>query len=98
MKEIQAAITITIKEDGETTAEVKRAASIPISKLDNESSMAAGYIVHSDDEISEDEAERYAIVSELANVCDYLEDSEVIKIKLIIQKAQVRKERSECVK
>ena len=98
MKEIQTTITITIKEDGETTGEVKHADSIPLSEPDNGISMAAGYIVHSDDEISEDEAERYAIVSELANVCDYLEDSEVIKIKLIIQKAQARKERSEGAK
>ena len=45
--------------------------------------------------MTEDEAERYAAASDLANVCEYLEDSEVIKIKLIIQKAQARKERAE---
>lgn len=90
MKEIQVATTITIKEDGEILTEVKQTAGV----LDNEST-AAGSIIHSDDDakITESEAERYAIASDLANVCEYLEDSEVIKIRLIINKAQARKER-----
>ncbi len=92
-KEIEVTTKITIKEDGEILEEVKQAADTP----DNESSTAAGYIIHSDDDkdITEGEAERYAAASDLANVCEYLEDSEVIKIKLIIQKAQARKERAE---
>lgn len=42
-----------------------------------------------------EEAERYKVASDLATVCDYLEDSEVIKIKLIIRRAQARKEGEE---
>lgn len=93
MKEIEVTTKITVKEDGEILAEVKQAADTP----DNESNAAAGYIIHSDNDkdITEGEAERYAITSDLANVCEYLEDSEVIKIKLIIQKAQARKGREE---
>ena len=39
-----------------------------------------------------DEDERDALVSDLANCCEYLEESEVIKIRLIVSKAQKRKE------
>ncbi len=46
-------------------------------------------------EMTEAEADRYAVASDLANVCEYLEDSEVIKIRLIVNKAQARKEREE---
>ena len=92
MKEIEVTTKITIKENGEILTEVKQTAGA----LDNESDAAAGRIIHSDnEEITESEAERYAVASDLANVCEYLEDSEVIKIKLIIQKAQARKERAE---
>ncbi len=96
-KEIEVTTKITIKEDGEILREVKQAAAMPMVP-DNESKPAAGYIIYSDDddeEITEQEAEQYAVASDLANVCEYLEDSEVIKIKLIIQKAQARKERAE---
>ena len=90
MKEVQVTTTIIIKEDGEVLTEIKQAAGAP----GNESDVAAGCTIYSDDEeMTEDEAERYAVASDLANVCDYLEDSEVIKIKLIIQKAKARKER-----
>lgn len=85
-------ITITIKQDGQKVAGLGIGEKTP----DNESDAAAGRIIHSDnEEITESEAERYAVASDLANVCEYLEDSEVIKIKLIIQKAQARKERAE---
>ncbi len=47
------------------------------------------------EETPEAEADRYAVASDLANVCEYLEDSEVIKIRLIVNKAQARKEREE---
>lgn len=89
MKEIQVMTTITVKEDGEIAAEAKQAAGAP----DNEKAGAG----HSDGdrETTEGEAERVAVASDLANVCEYLEDSEVIKIKLIIQKARGRKEREE---
>jgi len=92
-KEIEVTTKITIKEDGKITAEVGQAWDAP----DNESSTAAGYTIYSDDdrEMTEGESERCAAASDLANVCEYLEDSEVIKIRLIIQKAQARKERAE---
>lgn len=86
MKEIQITTTVTVKADGEI-----------LTGKEQEAAVAADDTVYYDDakEITEDEAERYAVASDLANVCDYLEDSEVIKIKLIIQKAQARKERAE---
>lgn len=44
---------------------------------------------------TEEEQQRFAVASDLANVCEYLEDSEVIKIRLIVQKCEARKERDE---
>ncbi len=87
MKEIEVTTKITVKEDGEILAEVKQAAETP--------DAAAGRAIYPNngEDITEGEAERYAVASDLANVCEYLEDSEVIKIKLIIQKAQARAER-----
>lgn len=87
MKEIQITTTITVKADGEVLAETKQAAGTP----DNESSAAAGDTVYSaTEEITEEQAERYAVASDLAEVCDYLTESEVIKIRLIIGKAMER--------
>lgn len=93
MKEIEVITKITVKEDGEILTEVKQEVGAP----DKEREAAAGVEIYSDDdtEITEEEAERCAVASDLANVCEYLEDSEVIKIKLIVQKAQARKEREE---
>nr|DAM20951.1 MAG TPA: hypothetical protein [Caudoviricetes sp.] len=45
------------------------------------------------DPLDPEEAERYAAASDLANCCEYLEDSELIKLKLMIQKCETRKER-----
>lgn len=42
-----------------------------------------------------EQADRYAIASQLATVCEYLEDSELIKIRLILAKCEARKEREE---
>lgn len=92
MKEIEVTTKITVKENGKIITEVNKTTD----EQENENDAAAGYTIHSDDQdMTEDEAERYNIVSDLANVCEYLEDSEVIKIKLLISKAQKRKERSE---
>lgn len=77
-------ITITIEQDGQTVAGLATGEETPENADFSESG-----------EMTEDEAERYAAASDLANVCEYLEESEVIKIKLIIQKAQARKERAE---
>lgn len=91
MKEMQITATIAIKTDGEIIKETTQTKSIPFEDSDTETD----HTFHSeDDEITEDEAERYAVASDLADVCEYLEDSEVIRIKLIIQKAQERKERA----
>ncbi len=49
-------------------------------------------------EVTQEEEQRFAVASDLANVCEYLEESEVIKIRLIISKAQARKERAEDTK
>lgn len=49
-------------------------------------------------EVTREEEQRFAVASDLANVCEYLEESEVIKIRLIISKAQARKERAEDTK
>lgn len=84
MKETQ--IIVTIKENGETTA------SMTAGEVERQEA-AAG--VDEYEEITEQESERYAVASDLANICEYLEDSEVIKIRLIINKAEKRKERTE---
>lgn len=91
MKEVEILTKIRIKDNGEILTET--AAGTP----DHESDEAAGYTIESDDdlEVTEAEEERYAVASDLADVCDYLSDSEVIKIRLFIQKAQARKERGE---
>lgn len=44
---------------------------------------------------TQEEEERFRIASDIANVCDYLEDNEVIKIRLIISKCEARKEKHE---
>ncbi len=92
MKEIEVTMKITVKEDGKVLAEVRQEAGTP----EDGNGGAGSYHIYSDDdpEITEEEAERYAAASDLADVCEYLEDSEVIKIKLIIQKARARKERA----
>lgn len=82
-------ITITIEQDGQTVAGLATGAETP----ENREAENADFPQRG--EMTEAEAERYAAASDLANVCEYLEDSEVIKIKLIIQKAQERKERAE---
>lgn len=82
-------IIITIEQDGQTVA------GLATGEETQESRAAENADFSERGEMTEDEAERYAVASDLANVCEYLEDSEVIKIKLIIQKAQARKERAE---
>ena len=82
-------ITITIEQDGQTVA------GLATGEGTQENRAAENADFSERGEMTEDEAERYAVASDLANVCEYLEDSEVIKIKLIIQKAQARKERAE---
>lgn len=89
MKEIQVTTTITVKENGEVLAETKQAAGAP----DSESSAAAVLQQESVEEITEEKAERYAVASDLAEVCDYLTDSEVIKIRLIVSKVRERAQR-----
>lgn len=82
-------ITITIEQDGQTVA------GLATGEETRENRAAENADFSESGEMTEAEAERYAAASDLANVCEYLEDSEVIKIKLIIQKAQARKEREE---
>jgi|O1105metagenome_2_1110794.scaffolds.fasta_scaffold01897_18 hypothetical protein len=82
-------ITITIEQDGQTVE------GLATGEETRENRAAENADFSESGEMTEAEAERYAAASDLANVCEYLEDSEVIKIKLIIQKAQARKEREE---
>lgn len=82
-------ITITIEQDGKTAAETTAGEETP------ENRRAAITDFSEIGEMTEAEADRYAVASDLANVCEYLEDSEVIKIRLIVNKAQARKEREE---
>ncbi len=82
MKTIQITTTVTVDENGEIV------------------SQAVAGIRNAEDsewhiESDEDETERHVVVSDLANVCEYLDDSEIIKIRLMIQKAEARKERTE---
>ena len=82
-------ITITIEQNGQTVVR------LATGEETQENRAAENADFSERGEMTEDEAERYAVASDLANVCEYLEDSEVIKIKLIIRKAQARKERAE---
>lgn len=82
-------ITITIEQDGQTVA------GLAIGEETPENREAENVDFSDGKEMTEAEAERYAVASDLANVCEYLEDSEVIKIRLIVSKAQARKERGE---
>lgn len=82
-------ITITIEQDGQTVA------GMTTGEETQENRAAENADFSEREEMTEDEAERYAVASDLANVCEYLEDSEVIKIRLIVSKAQARKERGE---
>lgn len=92
MQKIQVATTITIDQDGEIRTKTEQKSGM--SDVVEKPSTAAGQdeII----EMSEEEAERYAIASDIANVCEYLDDAEVIKIRLIIKKAEARKQREEC--
>lgn len=91
MQQIQVTTTITVKEDGEIRAETTQTSGTSNNQK-NESNAGADNDITN---MTEGEAERYAVASDLANVCDYLDDSEIIKIRLIIQKAEARKEREE---
>ncbi len=44
---------------------------------------------------TKEQSDRYEIASDLATVCEYLEDSEIIKIQLIVSKCKARKDRAE---
>lgn len=44
---------------------------------------------------TKEQSDRYEIASDLATVCEYLEDSEIIKIRLIVSKCKTRKDRAE---
>lgn len=58
----------------------------------------ADYKEDSIDEETENEyelEEPYKTASDLANVCEYLENSEIIKIRLIISKCEARKEKEQ---
>nr|DAS20902.1 MAG TPA: hypothetical protein [Caudoviricetes sp.] len=44
---------------------------------------------------TKEQSDRYEIASDLATVCEYLEDSEIIKIRLIVSKCKARKDRVE---
>ncbi len=46
-------------------------------------------------EFTQEQSDRYEIASDLATVCEYLEDSEIIKIRLIVSKCKARKDRAE---
>lgn len=84
MQETQ--ITVTIKQDGQIVAEMGAG---------NGETTKKEYKRPEIEQMTEQEAEKYNIVSDLADVCEYLEESEVIKIRLIISKAQKRREREE---
>lgn len=44
---------------------------------------------------TKEQSDRYEIASDLATVCEYLEDSEIIKMRLIVSKCKARKDRAE---
>lgn len=84
MKEVQIITKIRVKDEKEIETVVN---AMP-EDSDGENSEVAGVSVS--ERMMETEGERQAIVSDLANICEYLTDSEVIKIRLIISKAEKR--------
>lgn len=44
-------------------------------------------------ELTQEEAERFETASDIANYCEYLEENELIQLKLIAAKCKARKER-----
>lgn len=45
--------------------------------------------------MTQEEAERYEAASDLANYCEYMEEAELIKLKLLVERCKARKERAE---
>lgn len=43
--------------------------------------------------LTQEEAERYEAASDLANCCEYMEEAELIKLKLLVERCKARKER-----
>ncbi len=89
MKGMQTMTTIRINADGDVLIETGKAEGVP-EDMENRRTDVTEIR-----QITQEEEERFAVVSDLSDVCEYLEDSEVIKIRLIIQKAAARKERKE---
>ena len=81
-------ITITIEEDGKVEAQLGIG-------TDEKTQRQTIEPETEEVEITAEEKERLDLASDLANCCEYLEDSEVIKIRLIIAKCQKRKEAEE---
>lgn len=46
------------------------------------------------EELTQEKAERFETASDMANYCEYLEESELIQLKLLVAKCKARKERS----
>lgn len=44
--------------------------------------------------MTQEEAERFETASDIATYCEYLEESELIQLKIIASKCKARKERS----
>lgn len=44
--------------------------------------------------LTQEEAERYEVTSELANYCEYMEEAELIKLKLLVERCKARKKRA----
>lgn len=63
-------------------------------RMSSEEELSEELAQDEEQEHTEDEEERFAVASDLANVCEYLEDSEVIKIRLIVAKCEERKARA----
>lgn len=45
------------------------------------------------EDLTQEEVERFETASDMANYCEYLEESELIQLKLLVAKCKARKER-----
>lgn len=81
-------ITITIKQDGKEATTKKQ-------EVEDANTFEYHAPSITDKEITEEEMEKQAAVSDLADVCEYLEEKDIIAIKIMAQKARKRKERLE---
>lgn len=73
------------------TIEIDDGKDVKVTKIEEQqkNQQAAGI-----EDMTQEEAERFETASDIATYCEYLEESELIQLKIIASKCKARKERS----